>query len=55
MSNYSNFDEVFGGKVVVFDGDFRQILHVIPRGGRPDIAHSTINTSYILDSCEVLT
>lgn len=55
MSNYSNFDEVFGGSVVVFGGDFRQNLHVIPRGGRSDIGHSTINASYILDSCEVLT
>lgn len=55
MSNYSNFDEVFGGRVVVFGGDFRQILYVIPWGGRSDIAHSTINASYILDSCEVLT
>ncbi|KAF7812011.1 ATP-dependent DNA helicase pif1-like [Senna tora] len=27
----------FGGKVVVFGGDFRQILPVIPRGSRQDI------------------
>ncbi|KAL1327298.1 hypothetical protein AAHE18_13G291500 [Arachis hypogaea] len=30
-------DFFFGGKVVVLGGDFRQILHVIPRGLRQDI------------------
>jgi len=38
-------DSVFGGKVVVFGGDFRQILHVIPRGSKSDIVHATINSS----------
>ncbi|XP_058732948.1 uncharacterized protein LOC131604533 [Vicia villosa] len=45
---------VFGGKVVVFGGDFRQILPVIPRGTRSDIIHATINASYIWDHCRVL-
>ncbi|XP_048634098.1 uncharacterized protein LOC106404100 [Brassica napus] len=30
-------DKPFGGKTVVFGGDFRQILPVIPRGNRADI------------------
>jgi ATP-dependent DNA helicase PIF1 len=55
MSSYSNSDTVFGGKVVVFGGDFRQILPVVPRGTRSDIVHSSINASKIWDSCEVLT
>ncbi|XP_058766740.1 uncharacterized protein LOC131640353 [Vicia villosa] len=46
--------KVFGGKVVVFGGDFRQILPVIPRGTRSDIIHATINASYIWDHCKVL-
>jgi len=46
---------IFGGKVIVFGGDFRQILQVIPNGNRYDIIHSTINTSYIWDHCKVLT
>ncbi|XP_058732760.1 uncharacterized protein LOC131604331 [Vicia villosa] len=46
---------IFGGKVVVFGGDFRQILPVVPRGTRSDIVHSTINASYIWDHCKVLT
>jgi len=45
----------FGGKVIVFGGDFRRILHVIPRGNRSDIVYATINSSYIWDSCGVLT
>jgi len=30
-------NSAFGGKVVIFGGDFRQILPVIPRGTRSDI------------------
>jgi ATP-dependent DNA helicase PIF1 len=33
----------FGGKTIVFGGDFRQILPVIPKGGRADVVHATIN------------
>ncbi|CAF1711503.1 unnamed protein product [Brassica oleracea] len=44
----------FGGKVVVFGGDFRQILPVIPRGSRPDIVLATLNSSYLWKHCKVL-
>jgi ATP-dependent DNA helicase PIF1 len=44
----------FGGKTVVFGGDFRQILPVIPRGSRADIVHATINSSYLWRRCKVL-
>ena len=37
----------FGGKVVVFSGDFRQILPIIPKGRRQDIVHATVNSSYL--------
>ncbi|XP_058751175.1 uncharacterized protein LOC131624239 [Vicia villosa] len=47
MSVHGNSDKVFGGKVVVFGGDFRQILPVVPRGSRSDIMHATINASYL--------
>jgi len=49
------YETIFGGKVVVFGGDFRQILPVIPRGNRSDIIHASINSSYIWDHCQVLT
>jgi ATP-dependent DNA helicase PIF1 len=45
----------FGGKTVVFGGDFRQILPVIPKGSRADIVHATINSSYLWRRCKVLT
>ncbi|XP_058768047.1 uncharacterized protein LOC131641761 [Vicia villosa] len=55
MSGDTNASKrLFGGKVVVFGGDFRQILLVIPRGTRSDIIHATINASYIWDHCKVL-
>ncbi|CAK8531615.1 unnamed protein product [Lathyrus sativus] len=47
-------NKLFGGKVVIFGGDFRQILPIVPRGSRSDIIHSTINASYIWDHCKVL-
>ncbi|KAJ9564541.1 hypothetical protein OSB04_000507 [Centaurea solstitialis] len=40
-------EKLFGGKVVVFGGDFRQILPVIPKGSRHDIVNSSLNSSYI--------
>ncbi|CAH9094312.1 unnamed protein product, partial [Cuscuta epithymum] len=44
----------FGGRVVVFGGDFRQTLPVIPGGSRSDIVNATINSSYLWDDCQVL-
>ncbi|KAK9110225.1 hypothetical protein Sjap_018285 [Stephania japonica] len=37
----------FGGKVVVFGGDFRQELPVVPKGSKQDVINSTLTTSYI--------
>jgi len=55
MSATSNSNKIFGGKVVVFGGDFRQILPVIPGGNRSDTIHSSINSSHIWDHVQVLT
>ncbi|XP_075665627.1 uncharacterized protein LOC142635332 [Castanea sativa] len=51
----SNFDpnKVFGGIIVIFGGDFRQILLVIPKGRREDIVASAINKSVIWNHCEI--
>ncbi|XP_058755905.1 uncharacterized protein LOC131629118 [Vicia villosa] len=54
MGGSKSSDKIFGGKVIVFGGDFRQILPVIPRGSRSDIIHVTINSSYIWDYCVFL-
>ncbi|GJZ26199.1 ATP-dependent DNA helicase PIF1-like protein [Tanacetum coccineum] len=52
---YNNFsDKVFGGKVIVFGGDFRQILHVIPNETRQDVVHASLNKSYLWSHCTVL-
>ncbi|KAL2928062.1 ATP-dependent DNA helicase PIF4, partial [Bienertia sinuspersici] len=52
-SNQNSLDKPFGGKVIVFGGDFRQILHVIPKGNRQDIVLSAINSSYLWNFCQV--
>ncbi|KAL6527762.1 hypothetical protein OROMI_029573 [Orobanche minor] len=45
----------FGGFVVIFCGDFRQILHVMPNGSRQDIVHAFLCSSKRLwSSCRVL-
>ena len=44
---YEPSDQVFGGKVVLFGGDFRQILPVITNGTRHDVVHSSLNSSYL--------
>ena len=51
----SSSDKIFDGKVMVFGGDFRQILSIIPRGSRSDIVNATINSSYLWNHCHVLT
>ncbi|XP_010423670.1 PREDICTED: ATP-dependent DNA helicase PIF1-like [Camelina sativa] len=43
----------FGGKVVVFGGDFRQVLPVIQGGRRAEICIAALNASYIWDNCKV--
>ncbi|KAK9724458.1 hypothetical protein RND81_05G073600 [Saponaria officinalis] len=50
-----NATEPFGGKVVVFGGNFRQTLPVVPKGSRADIVHASLCSSYLWTSCKVLT
>ncbi|XP_010496603.1 PREDICTED: uncharacterized protein LOC104773656, partial [Camelina sativa] len=40
-------DKPFGGKVIVFGGDFRQVLPVINGAGREEIVFAALNSSYI--------
>ncbi|XP_022031168.1 ATP-dependent DNA helicase pif1-like [Helianthus annuus] len=44
----------FGGKVVVFGGDFRQILPVVPNGGRQEIVNASLCSSYLWSKCKLL-
>ncbi|KAL9812022.1 putative DNA helicase [Arabidopsis thaliana] len=45
----------FGGKVIVFGGDFRQVLPVIHGAGRAEIVLAALNSSYLWEHCKVLT
>ncbi|XP_071739779.1 uncharacterized protein [Rutidosis leptorrhynchoides] len=47
-------DTLFGGKIVVFGGDFRQILPVIQKGTRQDIVAASLNSSYLWSHVTVL-
>ncbi|GKE87502.1 helicase-like protein, partial [Tanacetum coccineum] len=47
-------DKVFGGKVVLFGSDFRQILPVVTNGSRQDVVHASINSSYLWKHCNVM-
>ncbi|XP_021303794.1 ATP-dependent DNA helicase PIF1-like [Sorghum bicolor] len=39
----------FGGKVMVFGGDIRQVLHVVTRGTRAQVTDATLQRSYLWD------
>jgi len=41
-------DMFFGGKVIVMGGDFRQILHVVPRGTRGQIVDASLKRFVVL-------
>ncbi|XP_071712983.1 uncharacterized protein [Rutidosis leptorrhynchoides] len=49
-----NRDKAFGGKVVVFGGDFRQILPVITKGTRSETVHASLHSSELWRECKVL-
>jgi len=40
----------FGGKTIVFGGDFRQVLPVVRRGSRAQIVGASLRMSYLWDS-----
>ncbi|XP_020090329.1 uncharacterized protein LOC109711570 [Ananas comosus] len=51
QSDDGNIEQkLFGGKTIVFGGDFRQILPVIIGGTRQDIVNASINNMLIKDS-----
>ncbi|XP_024961451.1 uncharacterized protein LOC112501915 [Cynara cardunculus var. scolymus] len=50
----SDSQMLFGGKVVGFGGDFRQILPVIPNACRQDIVNASLSSSSIWERCKVL-
>ncbi|XP_022014342.1 uncharacterized protein LOC110913832 [Helianthus annuus] len=61
MNDIFNFDTSrnsetsFGGKVIVFGGDFRQVLPVVRNGGRQETVNASLSSSYLWSKCKVLT
>ncbi|XP_071713195.1 uncharacterized protein [Rutidosis leptorrhynchoides] len=53
-TNPDSMDIPFGGKVIVFGGDFRQVLSVVTHGKREDIVNATLNSSYLWDYVTIL-
>ncbi|XP_074318340.1 uncharacterized protein LOC141655147 [Silene latifolia] len=43
--------KMFGGKVVLLGGDFRQVLPIVSKGKRQDILQASISRSHIWKSC----
>ena len=54
LRDLCSYDLPFGGKVIVFGGDFRQILPVIRRGTRGDVVSACLNRSSIWRYVKVL-
>ena len=44
----------FGGKVIVFGGDFRQMLLVVPHGTRAEIVNASFAKFYLWSKMEIL-
>jgi hypothetical protein len=44
----------FGGRLLVFGGDFRQILPVVSKGSRSQIVNQCINRSYLWSHVQIL-
>lgn len=53
-SKNDTMDTPFGNMTVVFGGDFRQVLPVVPKGSRQDIVGASLKQSYLWDYCKVL-
>jgi ATP-dependent DNA helicase PIF1 len=41
----------FGGKVVIFAGDWRQVLPVVVRGGRAQVVNACLKSSSLWEQC----
>ena len=54
-SNCQNNPELpFGGKAIMFGGDFRQTLPVIPNASRQEIVGASLSSSHIWTNCKVM-
>ena len=54
LRDITGCDLPFGGKVIVFGGDFKQVLPIVPRGTRAQICDPTLLQSYIWDDIKII-
>ncbi|KAK9273825.1 hypothetical protein L1049_018636 [Liquidambar formosana] len=54
LKDIMNCQESFGGKVIVFGGDFRQVLPVVPKGTRAETVSASLVRSYLWNNIEKL-
>ena len=54
LENASNEDILFGNKVILFGGDFRQILPVVRKGNRARIINASLKKSIFWNKIRVL-
>jgi ATP-dependent DNA helicase PIF1 len=47
-------EKIFGGKTMVLGGGFRQILPVVPKGGREDIVSALLPQSHLWQHVTIL-
>ncbi|MCO5615088.1 hypothetical protein L7F22_069376 [Adiantum nelumboides] len=55
MRDIMQTDSVFGGKVILFGRDFRQVFPIVPKGFREDIVDATLCRSRLWSHVKVLT
>nr|GEY59907.1 hypothetical protein [Tanacetum cinerariifolium] len=53
-TRYDTCEMPFRNITMMFGGDFRQVLPVIPKGSRQDSVNASLNQSYLWDHCKVL-
>ncbi|XP_064638336.1 uncharacterized protein LOC135494349 [Lineus longissimus] len=54
LQDIRDSEHLFGGLIVLFAGDWRQILPVVPHGSRPQIVEATLKKSYLWSSIQTL-
>ena len=54
LRDITQIDKLFGGKIFIFGGDFRQILPVIPHATRSEIVSASLNQSFIWKYMKVM-
>ena len=47
LQDINNCNTLFGGKVIVFGGDFRQVLPVVPKASKEEVINSSLANSYL--------